>query len=215
MQSFSYFQNQKQKMIKKHLQDRGINDNHILKAFLQVPREKFLSSKTQIFAYKDRPVPIGYGQTISQPYVVALSCQLLNLKGTEKVLDIGTGSGYQAAILSLLCRKVITIEIIPQLAHRAQTTLRKLGYSNIKVIIKNGRKGYPPQAPYDAVNCAASSDNIPTAWKQQLVEGGRIVMPHISKKSQKLIQLTKKNNQFVQTSWGEVRYVPLMKTYYL
>lgn len=202
-------------MIKKHLQDRGINDNHILKAFLQVPREKFLSSKTQIFAYKDRPVPIGYGQTISQPYVVALSCQLLNLKGTEKVLDIGTGSGYQAAILSLLCRKVITIEIIPQLAHRAQTTLRKLGYSNIKVIIKNGRKGYPPQAPYDAVNCAASSDNIPTAWKQQLVEGGRIVMPHISKKSQKLIQLTKKNNQFVQTSWGEVRYVPLMKTYYL
>lgn len=212
MQSFFSLQSQKQKMIKKHLQDKGINDNRILKAFLRVPREKFLSGETHL-AYKNRPVPIGYGQTISQPYVVALSCQLLNLKGTEKVLDIGTGSGYQAAILSLLCRKVITIEIIPQLAHRAQTTLRKLGYSNIKVVIGNGRKGYLPQAPYDAINCAACSDNIPITWKQQLVEGGRIVMPHISKTGQKLIQLIKKNNQFVQTSWGEVRYVPLMKTY--
>jgi protein-L-isoaspartate(D-aspartate) O-methyltransferase len=205
------FKQQRQQMVEVQLKSRDITDQRVLEAMNQIPREKFVPKEIRFSAYADRPLSIGHHQTISQPYVVALMCQLLKLKGTEKILDVGTGSGYQAAVLSRLAKKVITIEVIPDLAKKAKEILGKLNYQNVIVIIGDGRKGSPDHAPFDKIISAAASENIPQAWKNQLKTGGQIVLPMEHGLGQKLVRVTKTNSGFKKESFGGVMFVPLVK----
>lgn len=205
-ENFAYL---RQQMVEEQLRARGISDGRVLAAMGEVPRKKFVPVELWDHAYDDCPLPIGLGQTISQPYVVALACQLLALKGDEKVLDIGTGSGYAAAVFSRLAAKVISIEKISELAERARQTLAEVGYNNVTVIAGDGRLGYPSEAPFAAINCAAASREIPPAWKEQLAEGGRMVLPLQKGLFQDFVKITKKGGQFFEESWGGVVFVPL------
>lgn len=188
------------------LKAKGIVDKGVLKAMGQIPREEFVPRRWRQQAYDDSPLPIGFGQTISQPYIVALMCQLLALTGKEKVLDIGTGSGYQAAVLSKLAKEVITIERIPQLAKKAKKTLQKLGFNNIKVIVGDGYRGYAKQAPYEAIKAAANLEKVPPSWREQLKVGGRMVFPL----NQELVKMTKTKNRWLTKNYGGVAFVPLV-----
>lgn len=197
-------------MVQEQLMGRDIIDQGVLKAMRSVPREKFVPHAFENLAYTDGPLPIGHEQTISQPYIVALMCQLFNLKGTEKVLDVGTGSGYQAAVLSLLAKKVISVEIVPELATTAQDRLHKLGYTNVTVITGDGSQGIPNEAPFDAIVSAAAAKNIPPAWIKQLSDGGRIVMPIASILGQELVKITKSKGRLNKEFFGGVAFVPLV-----
>ena len=199
-------------MVKEQLEGRGITDKRVLAAMSKVPREEFVPEDLRGQAYFDGPLPIGQGQTISQPYVIALSCQLLELKGKEKVLDVGAGSGYEAAVLSLLVDKVIGIEIKPQLAQEAGEKLKKLGYGNVEIITGDARAGYKPESPYDAIKSAAFSEDVPKVWKEQLGDGGRIVLPLRKGLGQKLVRVTKKDGKFKTEPFIAVAYVPLISS---
>lgn len=156
---------------------REVSDPRVLAAMHSVPRHEFVPAQYVSQAYDDHPIPIGLGQTISQPYIVALMTELLELKGAERVLEIGTGSGYQAAILSLLAAEVHTVEMLPQLAEQAAQRLRALGYSNATVHLGDGFLGWPESAPYDAILVACAADQVPPSLVEQLVDGGRLVIP--------------------------------------
>jgi len=202
------YKKQKQIMVDQHLRGRDITDERVIQAMKKVPREEFVPDKLKSAAYSDHPLPIGQGQTISQPYIVALICQLLELDGSETVLDIGTGSGYQAAVLSHLGREVISLEIVPELAEKAKNTLQKLGYGNITVLEKDGKSGYQPKAPYQAIASAAATEKIPGAWKNQLDVGGILVLP-LEGPVQKLLKVTKKDGELQREVVTYVRFVPL------
>jgi protein-L-isoaspartate(D-aspartate) O-methyltransferase len=197
-------------MVKKQITGRGIYNKKVIKAMLKIPRHKFVPKYQEHLSYEDTPLDIGYKSTISQPYIVALSCQLLNLKGNETVLEIGTGSGYQTAILSLLAKQVVSLEIITPLVLTAQKRLKKLGYiKNCLIINKDGCLGHKPQAPYDAIISAAASKTVPMVWKQQLKNNGVIIMPKVYTNKQELVKITKKNKKYTIQSSGEVIFVPL------
>ena len=185
-------------MVEKQLIPRGIKDNRVLKAFGKVPRHKFVSQDLINNAYEDHPLPIGDSQTISQPYMVALMTECLGLKGDECVLEIGTGSGYQAAILAELARYVYSIERIPELAERANQTLLNLGYINVKVKAGDGTLGWNEFAPYDGIIVTAGSPGIPESLINQLKKGGRVVIPAGGSFSQTL-KIVKKIKGKVQT----------------
>lgn len=204
-------QKQRQQMVNQQLKSRDITDPHVLQVMSKVPREKFVPKQVRSSAYADHPLSIGHNQTISQPYVVALMCQLLELSGNEKILDIGTGSGYQAAVLSHLAKEVISVEVIPELAERAEKTLNELNYKNVKVIVGDGRKGAPDYAPFDGIKSAAASKDIPKTWKEQLKIGGKIVLPLEHDLGQKLIRVTKTKSGFKKEAFGGVMFVPLIK----
>ena len=204
------FKKQRAAMVIDQLQGRDITDQRILKAFRQVSREKFLDSDLHQFAYTDYALPIDQKQSISQPYIVAKMCQLAKLTGTEKVLDIGTGSGYQAAILSLLVKQVFSIEIIEELAAQAKNKLKKMGYKNVEVIYGDGQLGLEEHAPFDVINSAAVTKNIPEAWKKQIKIGGKIILPLITNRGQELVRITKEKSGFKQESFGLVAFVPLV-----
>lgn len=201
----------RREMVENQLARRGITDRRVLAAMLEIPREKFIPAELREFAYNDCPLPIGFGQTISQPYVVAYMCQLLELTGVETGLDIGTGSGYQAAVLGKLSRAVISIERINQLGKRAKQLLRELGYPNIRVILSDGNRGYQTIAPYDAIISAATVRQIPKSWKNQLADNGRIIAPVFAKNSQNLIRVTRQADKFLDENFGHVEFVPLIK----
>jgi protein-L-isoaspartate(D-aspartate) O-methyltransferase len=171
------FARSRDEMIERDLRGRGIKNERVLEAMRLVPRHRFVPEEQRPAAYQDRPLAIGDGQTISQPYVVALMSELLDLKGGEKVLEIGAGSGYQAAVLSRLAEGVYTIEIIPSLAARAQETLTRLGYRNISVKTGDGFFGWEEKGPFDAILITAAAEKIPEPLWRQLREGGRLVMP--------------------------------------
>jgi len=192
------------------LRGRDITDERVLQAFLQVRREEFVNSEMRKFAYDDRPLPIGFNQTISQPYIVAKMCQLLKLTGQERVLDIGAGSGYQAAILSLLGKEVIAIERIEELAKIADARLKRLGFDNVKVIVGDGSRGVMDEAPFDAIKCAAATAVISPAWIEQLKDGGRIVLPLQKTWYQDLVRITKVGGELQEESFGSVVFVPLI-----
>lgn len=202
------FANQRRSMIQNQLVKRGITDQSVIRAFKQVRRHLFVPKKFRHLAYQDRPLPISLRQTISQPYIVALSCQLLKTKPDHIILDVGTGSGYQAAILSQLVAQVFTIEIIPKLAQQAKNRLQKLGYNNIKVLKANAKNGLPTLAPFDGIKSAAAVKQVPLSWKKQLKTGGHIVAPISENGNQQLIRLTKKEKSFFFESFGPVRFVP-------
>lgn len=197
-------------MIAEQLAHRGIRDKRVLAAFAAVPRELFVSDEQRDIAYADSPLPIGYGQTISQPFVVALTVEALALRGDERVLEIGTGSGYAAAILGALAREVITIERIAELAAAATTNLRRAKITNVTVHVGDGTLGWPQSAPYDAIAVAASAPAPPRSLMAQLAIGGRLVLPYGTNDDQRLVKITREADRFVETDLGAVRFVPLV-----
>lgn len=191
----------------------GLDSPRVLSSLAEVPREKFAPADFGDIVYEDCPVPIGYGQTMSQPYTVAFMTHLLDLKGNEKVLEIGTGSGYQAAILSGLCRKVYTVEIIPELARRAKDNLKKMGYENVVVREGSGEWGYIEKAPFDAILVTAGIEgDIPEELLDQLKIKGVFVAPVGRSEDKKMLKLTKvSENDFKKEEFGNFRFVPFVR----
>lgn len=203
---------ERQHMVDQHLAGRGISDLRVLDAFRNVVRESFVPPELVEFAHADFPLPLGDGQTISQPYIVAVTVAALELRGDERVLEIGTGSGYSAAILSHLAKEVFTVERLGALAKQASERLAQLGYWNVQLLHGDGTLGWPEHAPYDAIAVAAASPEIPKALLSQLVCGGRLVIPvGPDESSQVLLQITRLGpNTFSQNAKGNVRFVPLI-----
>ena len=189
---------------------RGLRDERVLTAFERVPRHRFVPAESQGLAYEDHPLPIGFGQTISQPYMAAEMTELLNLRGEERVLEVGAGSGYQAAVLAELCREVVTIERFPELAARAEHLLRDLGYSNVTVVVGDGTCGYHARAPYEAILVAAAAPRIAEPWLAQLADGGRLVVPLGERWAQSLTRITKRGDRTEQQTFGACAFVPLV-----
>lgn len=198
-------------MVNLQLRGRGISDARVLSAFREVPREAFLPENLREFAYEDAPLPIAGGQTISQPYIVALTVQALGLRGGERVLEIGTGSGYAAAVLSHVAREVFTIERLDDLATSAGANLARVGCTNVRVLCADGTLGWPEHAPYDAIAVAAGGPHVPKALLSQLALGGRLVMPVGPESEQVLVRVTRAGeDDFREETLTEVRFVPLI-----
>ena len=197
-------------MIERDLRGRGIKSARVLAAMDAVPRHLFVPEPLRAAAYEDRPLPIGAGQTISQPYIVAFMTELLQLKGDEKVLEIGTGSGYQAAVLARLAREVCSIEILPALSERAREVLLQLGYANVQLKVGDGFFGWREKGPFEAILLTASAPKIPEPLWQQLREGGRLVMPlGEERRAQRLMRFTKIGGKPVAEDLTGVLFVPL------
>ena len=204
------YQKERLAMVEEQLRRRGISDPRVLEAMAKVPRHLFVPEDYQNSAYEDRPLPIGEGQTISQPYMVAIMTQSLELKGREKVLEIGTGSGYQAAILAELARAVYTVERISSLTQSAQKVLRNLGYQNIFFRTGDGSKGWPEEALFDGIMVTAGAPDIPQTFKAQLTEGGILVIPTGPRYTQTLFKLTREGEQFIEEDVTGCVFVPLV-----
>jgi len=188
---------------------RGISDPAVLKAMAAVPRHEFVPEELQPYAYDDRPLPIGYAQTISQPYVVAFMTEKLQPKSSDRVLEIGTGSGYQAAVLSLLANEVYSIEIVEPLARRAASDLARLGYDNVKLRYGDGYKGWPEAAPFDAIIVTCAPDHVPKPLIDQLRDGGRMIIP-VGERGDQMLYLLKKHGSTLQREAVlPVRFVPM------
>jgi protein-L-isoaspartate(D-aspartate) O-methyltransferase len=199
------------RMVEQHLRRRGITDPLVLSAFARVPREEFVPLDFVPQAYDDAPLPIGNGQTISQPYVVAITVQALGLSGREHVLEIGAGSGYAAAILGAIAREVDTVERIDELADSARDRLARLGFTNVHVHHGDGTLGWPPGAPYEAICVAAGAPAPPPSLLEQLAIGGRLVIPHGPPDHQRLVRITRRSeDDFLEEDLGDVRFVPLV-----
>jgi protein-L-isoaspartate(D-aspartate) O-methyltransferase len=204
-------QSRRQRMVSDQLRRRDIIDPHVLSAFGMVDREQFVPDALTTHAYDDSPLPIGDGQTISQPYVVAMTAQALHLRGHERVLEIGTGSGYAAAILATMVRDVETIERIEALAIAAAVRLARLGFHNVHVHCGDGSLGWPLAAPYEAIAVAAGAPRPPRSLLNQLTIGGRLVLPHGDVEHQRLVRITRRSDdKFDEEDLGEVRFVPLL-----
>ena len=197
--------------MERQLRPRGIDDSRTLRAMAKVPREKFVAKELQARAYEDRPLPIGYGQTISQPFIVAFMTQELKPKPTDRVLEVGTGSGYQAAVLAELVAEVYTIEIVKPLAESAEVRLRELGYKNVHVKAGDGYKGWREHAPFDAIIVTAAPDHVPQPLVEQLREGGRMIIPVGKTFAQELYLLEKRGGVVKQTAVIPVKFVPLTR----
>lgn len=197
-------------MVATQLIPRGITDERVLDAFRKVPREKFVPENVRSSAYDDCALPIGHGQTISQPYMVAIMTELLGLKGKEKVLEIGTGSGYQAAILSELCARVYSIERVSELAAKAKKTLNELGYANVEVIVADGTKGFSGDSLYDRIIVTAAAEKIPSPLLDQLVDGGKLVMPVGDRYFQTLTIVSREKDKIITEQSIGCVFVPLV-----
>ena len=206
------FSREREAMVERQLKRRGITEQHILDAFLKVPREAFIAGNNVHLAYGDHPLPIEAGQTISQPYIVALMIQAAGIKPGDGVLEVGAGSGYAAAVISRIAGKVIGIERQHKLVEVARERLQRLGYDNVEIVEGDGTKGWRDGAPYDAILAAASGSHIPRPLVEQLAPGGRIVMP-VGDPGwvQQLVKVTKNDDgALVQQDLGGVRFVPLI-----
>ena len=206
------FTREREAMVERHLRRRGISEQHILDAFLAVPREEFISGEYAHLAYGDHPLPIEAGQTISQPYIVGLTIQAAGIRPGDKVLEVGAGSGYAAAVISRIAAKVIGIERQHDLVEIARERMRRLGYDNVEIVEGDGTRGCPEQAPFDAIVAAASGSHVPKAFIDQLKDGGRIVMP-VGDPGwvQKLVKVTKgPGGNLIKEDLGAVRFVPLI-----
>ena len=187
-----------------------IKDRRVLDAFARTPREAFVPMVSREFVYRDHPLPIGFGQTISQPYIVALMLQALSLNGSESVLEVGTGSGYQTALLAQLSARVVTVERVPELARDARVRLEKLGFGNVRVESVEGQLGYPELAPYDAIVVSAAAPRVPEALMEQLAVGGKMVLPVGSRDEQDLKLIEKRKGKPRVKGLAQCRFVPLI-----
>lgn len=201
------------RMVEQQIAARGITDPRVLAAMREVPRHLFVPAPYDRDAYADDPLPIGNGQTISQPYIVALMTALLQVKATDTVLEIGAGSGYQAAILSQLAKNVITIERIDAVAALARANLAAVGAKNVMIVIGDGTIGYPAGAPYNGIIVTAATPEIPAPLKAQLADGGRLVAPVGGRISQELVVLERHGDRFLEELHGDVRFVLLIGEY--
>ena len=210
---FDAFRAARRAMVETQIRKRGVSSPRVLEAMASVPRHKFVSAQFQNDAYADKPLPIGEGQTISQPYMVAAMTEALELTGSERVLEIGTGSGYQAAVLSALASQVISVENHTSLALAAQERLTRLGYANVHVHNGDGSAGLPDAAPYDAILVTAGAPQIPQVFAGQLREGGRIVIPVGDRENQDLIVAQKKNGELRSRALFACKFVLLLGRY--
>ena len=200
----------RQAMVERQLSARGIKDARVLEAMSRVPREAFVAADLAAYAYDDNPLPIGEGQTISQPYIVALMAEAARIGPKARVLEVGAGSGYAAAVLSQLAAEVVTVERHRALADKARETLKRLGYANVIVLEGDGSRGVPEKAPFDAILVAAGAPAPPESLKQQLAEGGRLVIPVSVNSHQDLRVITRHGDTYEEEDLGAVRFVPLM-----
>ncbi len=198
------------RMVERQLRRRGISDERVLAAIGRVPREAFVPVELAQLAYDDAALPIGEDQTISQPFIVAIMCELLALDGGETVLDVGTGSGYGAAVLDELAASVLSIERIPALAARARRALELTGHRGVEVRIGDGSDGAPDRAPFDAIAVAAATDRVPPALYEQLAAGGRMVLPRGGPSGQRLVRIVRTEDGPVETGSLACRFVPLV-----
>jgi len=205
-----YF-HQRKAMVEQQIKDRGIRNKKVLDALMNVPRHKFVPDEYKSYSYDDRPLPIGHNQTISQPYIVAYMTEILKPDGTQNVLEIGTGSGYQAAILSLLYKDVYTVEIIEALGEKAKRVFDEEGYKNIKVKIGDGYQGWKEYAPFDAIIVTCAPTNIPQPLVEQLDEGGKMIIPVGEHYTQVLYLLEKRNSIIRKTKTLPVLFVPMIR----
>jgi len=196
-------------MVDEQLRGRGITDARVLQVMAEIPREDFVPDDLKRAAYEDSALSIGHGQTISQPLVVASMTQALALSGDENVLEIGTGSGYQAAILARLCRHVVTVEVVPQLAEAAAARLRRLGLANLEVAVGDGWNGWPPAAPYEGVLVACAAPALPAPLLEQMTPAGRLVIPIGPEGGDQVLQLVRKDGR--ASDLFPVRFVPLRR----
>lgn len=202
------FQEQRRQMVEQQLQRRDITDPLVLKAMRRTPRHRFVPAEYRNQSYVDGPLPIGCQQTISQPYIVAIMTQLATIDSTSRVLEIGTGSGYQAAVLAEIADSVFSIEIVDELCHRADSTLSHLGYQNVEVKCGDGYRGWVEHAPYDAILVTAAPDHVPQPLVDQLKIGGKLIIP-VGQHHQDLLQITKSESGAIQKSVIPVRFVPM------
>lgn len=198
-------------MVESQLIARGISDRRVLEAFLRVPRHLFVPKEYEDLAYQDSPLPIGSGQTISQPYIVALMLELLELRKEHRVLEIGTGSGYQTALLAELASEVYSVERIPELLDEARERLRRFGYTNVFLFIGDGSRGLPEFAPYDRIIVSACAKRIYDAWIEELRDGGLIVLPLEDGRGQSLIRVRKNGEKLTMENHGGCIFVPLIE----
>jgi len=198
----------RERMLREQIEARGVTDARVLAALRAVPRHELVPEAQRDYAYEDRPLSIGHGQTISQPYIVALMSEALELDENERVLEIGTGSGYQAAVLGELAREVYSIEIVAPLAERAKLDLARLGYDNVQVRQGDGYRGWPEQAPFDAIVVTAAPEHVPQALVDQLAVGGRLVIP-VGRGVQELLRITRDEQGVHEERLLGVRFVPM------
>ncbi len=210
MSEMEAYSRERKRMVDQQMVSRGIRDERVLEAMLAIPRHEFVPQDQVRRAYIDAPLPIGNHQTISQPYIVALMTEFLNLKGDETVLEIGTGSGYQAAILGHLAKKVYSIERIPELAERSQSLLHSLQLENIEVVVGDGSCGLPEHAPYQAIIVTAAAPEVPKPLKDQLSDGGRLVAPVGGRMGQALELWRREGKKLVCEKLTPVAFVPLI-----
>jgi protein-L-isoaspartate(D-aspartate) O-methyltransferase len=204
------FAEARSRMVERQLRRRGIGDERVLAAMADVPREHFVPEPVRRGAYNDSALPIGHGQTISQPWVVAAICETLRLDGDESLLEIGTGSGYSAAVLARLARSVITIERVPELGEMAQRKLEELGIDNVEVIVGDGSRGHPEGAPYDAIAVHAATPEAPHSLLAELATDGRLVVPIATGSADLLTAFIRENGNLRQETIGPCRFVPLI-----
>ncbi|HEY5532105.1 MAG TPA: protein-L-isoaspartate(D-aspartate) O-methyltransferase [Candidatus Anoxymicrobiaceae bacterium] len=208
-----YYQSLRDEMVEHQIKARGVHDPRVLEAMRRIPRHLFVPEPNKPRAYEDKPLPVGEGQTISQPYIVGWMTELLRLDGHETVLEIGTGTGYQAAILGILARKVYTMERLEPLAKSARRRLEKLGFKNIEVTVGDGSKGFPEHAPYHGIIVTAGSPQVPQALVEQLADGGRLVIPVGTSSMQMLTIVEKHGDTISSTEKGSCVFVPLVGKY--
>jgi len=207
------WQHERTLMVEQQLKARGIEDKAVLTTMETIPRELFVPHEYRDSAYKDGPLPISEGQTISQPYMVALMTQCLQLQGHEKVLEIGTGSGYQMAVLLAVTPNVYSIERLPALAQYAVDNLRSLGYENLHIKVGDGSCGWPEEQPFDAIIVTAGATDVPSVLKEQLADGGRLVIPVGPRYSQNLFRVTRHGDKFITEDFTACVFVPLIGKY--
>lgn len=197
-------------MVDEQLIPRGINNEKVIKAMIETQRDLFVPDPYKSHSYEDHPLPIGYEQTISQPFIVAYMAQLLDLTGEEKILEIGSGCGYNAAILSKCAKQIYTVEIVHELAQFAQRNLQKANCNNVQVLYGDGKLGYPPEAPYDIIVATAFGKQVPEALPSQLKEGGKILIPLGDETSQTMTLIKKIDGKLVETKYTACKFVPIV-----
>ncbi|HOC84132.1 MAG TPA: protein-L-isoaspartate(D-aspartate) O-methyltransferase [Methanoculleus sp.] len=204
------YEREREAMVEHQIRDRGIRDERVLAAMREIPRHLFVPKGYERAAYEDRPLPIGEGQTISQPYIVAVMTEQLGLAPQDRVLEIGSGSGYQAALLAGLAGTVISIERLEGVAEQARENLARAGVTGVRIVVGDGTEGYPPEAPYDAIIVTAASPGVPEPLIEQLAEGGRLIAPIGPRDCQDLVKLVKREGKVETIPLGGVCFVPLI-----